>query len=93
MSQFAPKPQLTAEGVVFTVRVDSLNRECLVTKEALQKLSELKSTDVAHAGTMAIFHSFEDAINGVARRLVFAGVQGTPLVMRPNTFFAPPRNN
>lgn len=92
MSQYTPQPLLTREGVVFTVRVDSLNRECLITEDALYKLSELKAIDVTDAHTMEIFHAFEDTINGVARRLVAARVPGTPLVMRPTTFSAPRPN-
>lgn len=90
MSHYTPQPLLTRGGVVFTVRVDSLDRECLVTEEALHKLSELKTIDVADVDTMDIFHAFEDTINGVARRLVAARVPGTPLMMGPHTFFSPP---
>lgn len=92
MSHYTPQPLLTRDGVVFTVRVDSLDRECLVTVEALHKLSELKTIDVEDedVATMDIFHAFENTINGVARRLVAARVPGTPLMMRPHTFFSPP---
>jgi hypothetical protein len=93
MSHYTPQPLLTHDGVVFTVRVDSVDRECLVTKEALDKLSALKNIDVADSDKMDIFHAFEDTINGVARRLVAARVPGTPLMMRPSTFFSPPRTN
>jgi hypothetical protein len=90
MSHHTPQPHLTDAGVVFTVRVDSLNRECLITEEALHKLSALKIIDVADANPMDIFHAFEGTINGVARRLVAARVPGTPLTMRPSTFSSPP---
>jgi len=93
MSHYAPQPHLTHEGIVFTVRVDSLDRKCLVTGEALDKLSTLKKMDVANSDKMDIFHAFEDTINGVARRLVAARVPGTPLMMRPSTFFSPPHTN
>lgn len=93
MSHYTPQPLLTRQGVVFTVRVDSLDRECLITEEALHKLSELKSIDTTDADPMDIFHAFEDTINGVARRLVAARVPGTPLTMRPATFVSPPRTN
>jgi hypothetical protein len=93
MSHYTPQPLLTREGVVFTVRVDSLDRECLVTQEALHKLSALKNIDAQDAQTMDIFHAFEDTINGVARRLVAARVPGTPLMMKPNTFFSPPHTS
>jgi len=97
MSQYTPQPTpqplSTSEGVVFTVRVDSLNRECLITDEALDKLSAHKNMDFSGAGKMDVFHAFEDTINGVARRLVAARVPGTPLMMRSTTFFSPPRTD
>lgn len=93
MTHFTPQPLLTHEGVLFTVRVDSLDRKCLITEEALDKLSELRNVDVGDADTMDIFRAFENMINGVARRLVTARVPGTPLRMTPNTFFSPPRTN
>lgn len=93
MSQYTPQPLPTSEGVVFTVCVDSLNRECLITDEALDRLSVHKNIDFADAGKMDVFHAFEDTINGVARRLVAARVPGTPLMMRSTTFFSPPKTN
>lgn len=93
MSHSTPLPLLTAKGVVFTVLVDSLKRECLITDEALNRLSLLKNMDAATANRMDIFHAFEDTIKGVARRLVVARVPGTPLMMRANTFFSPPQTS
>jgi len=93
MGHYTPQPLSTSEGVVFTVRVDSLDRECLVTDEALNRLSIHKNMDFSGAGKMDIFHAFEDTINGVARRLVAARVPGTPLMMRSATFFSPPRTD
>jgi hypothetical protein len=90
MTQSTKEPYLTSEGVVFTVVVDSLKRECLIREDALQQLSS-KNADAATPGMMDVFHAFEGRINGVARRLVAAGVQGTPLVLSRNTFAAPPR--
>jgi hypothetical protein len=90
MSHSIKEPYQTSEGVIFTVTVDSLKRECLIKEEALQQLSS-KNTEASTAGMMDVFHAFEDKINGVARRLVSAGVQGTPLVLSRNTFAGPPR--
>lgn len=89
MSQLQ-QPRLTKEGICFTVRVDSLDRECLITEEALQKLLELKPDAQDEADMLDVFHAFEAKINGVARRLVFARVSGSPIVLRSNTFFTPP---
>jgi len=93
MTHYTPKPLLTPEGVAFMVRVDSLDRKCLITEEALEKLSALRNIDAMDANTMDIFHAFEETINGVARRLVAAGVPGTPLRMTLNTFVSPPHTN
>ena len=90
MTHSTREPYLTSEGVVFTVIVDSLKRECLIKEDALQQLSP-KSAEASTSGMMDVFHAFEGKINGVARRLVAAGVQGTPLVLSRNTFAGPPR--
>ncbi len=83
-----PQPGLTTEGVTFTVVVDSVRHDCLITSQALQGLSAFQR-DEADVDIMEIFHAFEANINGVARRLVAAGVAGSPLVMRPETFRLP----
>ena len=88
MNHAITQPSLSEEGITFTVVVDSVKRECLITPQALHKLSSLKSDD-DDVDMMEIFHSFESNISGVARRLVAAGVEGTPLVMRPETFNSP----
>lgn len=88
MSHAINQPCLSEEGITFTVVVDSVKRECLITPQALHKLSSFKGDD-EDVDMMEIFHSFESNISGVARRLVAAGVEGTPLVMRPETFNSP----
>lgn len=89
MSHSSSQPRLTKKGITFSVVVDSVSRECLITPQALYTLSSFKSED-AKVDMMEIFRTFEPNINGVARRLVAAGVAGNPLVMRPETF-GPPR--
>ena len=81
------QPLRTPKGIAFTVVVEFEGRECLVTDEALQKLSEHKNSEGQPLDSMKIFQAFEATINGVARRLIAAGVPGTPLMMNPNTFF------
>jgi hypothetical protein len=90
MSQYKEAPHVTNEGIKFTVTVDSLDRECLIEESALKQLSKMRNQDVEEADAMEVFHAFESKINGVARRLVAAGVPGTPLVLTGNTFFSPP---
>ncbi len=82
------QPSITEEGISFTVVVDAVKRECLITPQALHELSALKS-ESTDANIMEVFHAFEAKINGVARRLVAAGVAGSPLVIRPETFSSP----
>jgi len=93
LTQHTSQPLITPKGIAFTVRVDSLDRECLITAEALAKLSALKNIDVTDTNALDVFHAFENRINGVARRLVVARVPGTPLMMTPNTFVNPPQIN
>lgn len=88
MNQLTSQPHLSEEGVTFTVVVDSVKHECLITPQALFTLSSFKSDD-ADVDMMEIFRTFEPSISGVARRLVAAGVAGNPLVMRPETFRSP----
>lgn len=91
MSQDKRAPHLNEEGVRFGVTVDSMYRECLIKKEALEQLCLLRSKGASQDGALDMFHAFENKINGVARRLIAAGVQGTPLVLTLNTFFSPPQ--
>jgi hypothetical protein len=83
MEHLTTQPHLIDNGIAFTVRVDSIDRECVISNDALAKLSEMQS------GThdpMQTFHAFEAKINGVARRLVTANVPGNPLQLGPNSF-------
>lgn len=73
------EPHLTSEGVVFTVSVDYASHECLITDEALRQLSPLGRNADSEIDSMKIFHAYEAKINGIARRLVAAGVKGDPL--------------
>lgn len=82
------QPRLTEKGVAFTVVVDAVKRECLITQQALHTLSASKR-GASSDDIMEIFRAFEANINGIARRLVGAGVAGAPLVIRPETFNSP----
>lgn len=88
MNHLSSQPRLSGEGVAFTVVVDSVRHACLITPQALFTLSLFKSEDM-DADMMEIFRAYEPNINGVARRLVAAGVAGNPLVLRPETFRSP----
>lgn len=77
------EPKMTDKGIAFTVRVDSENRDCFISNEALSKLCKLRGGEADYLQT---FRAFEATINGVARRLVTARVPGTPLQLGPNFF-------
>ncbi len=79
------QPHLTSEGVAFNVSVDYVQHECIITEEALKKLSVLGSAPNSEIDSMKIFQAYEAKINGIARRLVAAGVQGTPLRLNANS--------
>lgn len=85
MNELLNRPTVSQEGVSFTVTVDFIRRDCLITIEALHKLCAVKRED-PDEDIMKIFNAFEAKINGVARRLVAAGVAGSPLTLHPETF-------
>lgn len=78
------QPQMTNSGVTFTVRVDFVNRDCVISTDALAKLSRLRP---GVSDPMETFRAFEATINGVARRMVAARVPGTPLQLGPDSFY------
>lgn len=84
MTQPAAEPMLTENGVAFTVSVDFVKRDCVISKDALVKLSRLQT---GVADPMETFRAFEAKINGVARRMITANVQGTPLQLGPHSFY------
>ncbi|MGE5650454.1 DUF1488 family protein [Noviherbaspirillum sp. UKPF54] len=88
MNQPLNAPRLSPEGVAFTVVVDYARRDCLITTQALCKLRAVDG-DNPHADIMGIFKTFEAYIHGIARRLAAAGVTGSPLILRPETFASP----
>lgn len=66
------------EGVRFTVEVGFIDRECLVSKNALAHLCRSKGGQLDYLQT---YRTYEDQIHSVARRLIVAGVSGSPLVL------------
>jgi len=81
---FPPEqPQIADSGSAFSVRVDSIRRDCVISTEALSKLSQLKP---GAKTPMETFLAFEASINGVARRMVAARVPGTPMLLGPDSF-------
>jgi len=74
---------LTDAGVAFTVFVDYLPRDCLISNEALNALSGLGKEN---ADLMETYRTYEANINGIARRMVAAGVTGMPVRVEARNF-------
>jgi len=81
-------PQLVSKGVVFQLHVDSRRRECLVSKEALALLLDLRDTN---PDPLEVFYAFQPAIEDAARRLIGDGPSDTPVVLGPDDLASPPR--
>lgn len=83
MSNNVKAPCLTSAGVEFTVTVDYKIHDCMVSSEALSSLchSVDKNLDL-----LATYGAFAAKINGVARRMVMAGVNGSPLLLAAQNF-------
>jgi hypothetical protein len=69
------QPHLVNNGVAFTVSVDYVKHACVVSKDALTTL------EPGEADVMQTFSTYEATISGIARRLIAAGVPGTPLLL------------
>lgn len=78
MHKTIAEPRVADEGVTFTVEVGFVDRECLISKNALSHLRRMKGGQMDFLET---YREFEDQIHSVARRLVVAGVSGVPLVL------------
>ena len=72
------EPRAADDGVTFTVEVGFIDRECLVSRNALAHLRRVKGGPLDF---METYRAFEDQIHSVARRLVVAGVSDSPIVL------------
>lgn len=78
MIRTATEPRVEEDGVSFTVEVGFTDRDCMVSKNALAQLRRMHGEQ---PDPMSTYRAFEDQIHSVARRLVVAGVGGSPLVL------------
>lgn len=78
MQRTIAEPKVAEEGVAFTVEVGFAERDCLVSKNALAHLGRRQGNAL---DPLATYRVYEDQIHSVARRLVVAGVSGSPLVL------------
>lgn len=77
------RPQLTDEGVTFTVAVGFMKRECLIPRQTLSYLCRTWGQDME---CMNAFHAYEDTITAVARRIVVAGATKSPVILERKYF-------
>ncbi len=78
MVRTATNPQVTEQGIHFTVTAGFIERDCIVSKNALAYLGR----EQANGRTfMEIYSAFEDKIQSVATRLVAAGESASPLIL------------
>lgn len=73
----------TSGGVVFTINFQGQERECLISREALNTLSQLKNIDSSDADTLDLFKAFEGFIRPVAQSLVDGGSRHESLQLTP----------
>lgn len=83
MKKILKEPGLTAEGIVFSVEVDSLEREFLILESALIYLCKLQGFTMDFMNT---YRACEARIHSVARRLAVTAPRGAPLVLDPACF-------
>ena len=83
MSHALAEPRVISDGVTFTVVVEFKDYDCLVSTDALSDLSRSQDPKL---DLIKVYKAYEAKIQGIARRLVTAGVTGTPLVLQTKYF-------
>jgi len=83
MEKSLKEPGLTNEGIVFCVEVDSVEREVLIQKSALDHLCKLQGFTMDFMNT---YRACEARIHSVARRLAATTPKGRPLVLNTACF-------
>lgn len=83
MKKAYKEPGLTTEGVVFSVEVDSIEREFLILKSALTYLCKLQGFTMDFMNT---YRACEARIHSAARRLASGAPRGGPLVLNTACF-------
>lgn len=84
MAHLSENPEVVNGGVAFmVVTLDYSRHACIISKEALLSLARLQNGDF---GPMEIFQANEAKIRGVARRMIAAGVKGSPLQIEARSF-------
>jgi hypothetical protein len=83
MDNVLAAPRLTNAGILFSVTVEFQQYQCLVPATTLSDLSHSKDPKLDLLDT---YRAFQTKIEGVARRLIGAGIIGKPLVIGSGYF-------
>ncbi|WP_395824325.1 DUF1488 family protein [Collimonas sp.] len=83
MDNVPAAPRLTNAGVLFSVVVEFQQYQCLVPRATLSNLSHSTDPKLDLLGT---YRAFQSKIEGVARRLIGAGIVGQPLIVGSGYF-------
>ncbi|KAF3998061.1 DUF1488 family protein [Glaciimonas immobilis] len=78
MDNVVAAPRLTRAGILFSVTVDYRQYLCLVPAATLAILSHSKDPKL---DLLITYCAFRTKIEGVARRVINAGVAGVPVVV------------
>lgn len=71
----------TADGVTFSINIAAQERECSISREALNTLSQLKNIDSSDAESLELFKAFETFIRPIAQSLFGRKALQTPLLL------------
>lgn len=83
MSTAMDRPQVTDDGVAFTVAVGFMKRECLIPRQTLSYIGRNSGDDL---DCMETFRAHEDAIIAVARRMAIRGAVNAPIILERRFF-------
>ncbi|PUA19977.1 DUF1488 family protein [Glaciimonas sp. PCH181] len=83
MDNVLAAPRLTRAGILFSVIVNYQHYQCLVPAATLAALSHSKDPKLDLLNT---YRAFQTKIEGVARRVINAGVAGVPVVVSSGYF-------
>ena len=83
MEKIFKEPGLITEGIVFSVEVDSVEREFLILKSALDYLCKLQGFSMDFMNT---YRACEARIHSVARRIASTAPGGARLVLNTACF-------
>lgn len=72
-----------SDCVAFSISINAQERECSISREALNTLSKLKNIDSTDADTLELFKAFETFIRPVAQSIFNGKVSQAPLRLTP----------